>query len=323
MRLNRLDLIRYGKFTGRSLDFGEARPGRADFHLVYGPNEAGKSTLFSAFLDLLFGIERLSGYGFLHPYATMRVGGVIETGGKVHSVSRIKRNQNSLLGPDDQPLPDNLFSAALGSIDRATYQMMFSLDDDSIEKGGESILKSEGELGALLFSASSGLPDSSAILSGLKAQADAFYKPQGRKHKLAELKAELDVLKDEKAAIDINAREFSSLRKLRDAAAERHQSAETARAGLRVSFDQARDQIEALPLLARVARPAHRACRFRRPAGATGRLACAAAAVAARGNRHRCQAGAAGCRYRPQSHRNRRHRAGCGCAGDISRYPRS
>lgn len=252
MRLNRLDLLRYGKFTGRSLDFGEARPGKADFHLVYGPNEAGKSTLFSAFLDLLFGIERLSGYGFLHPYATMRVGGVIETGGRVHSVSRVKRNQNSLLGPDDQPLPDNLFSAALGSIDRATYQMMFSLDDDSIEKGGESILKSEGELGALLFSASSGLPDSSAILSGLKAQADAFYKPQGRKHKLAELKAEWEALKDEKNAIDINAREFASLRKVRDAAAERHEIAVKARAELRVSFDHARDRIEALPLLARL-----------------------------------------------------------------------
>lgn len=252
MRLNRLDLLRYGKFTGRSLDFGEARPGRADFHLVYGPNEAGKSTLFSAFLDLLFGIERLSGYGFLHPYATMRVGGVIETGGRVHSVSRVKRNQNSLLGTDDQPLPDNLFSAALGSIDRATYQMMFSLDDDSIEKGGESILKSEGELGALLFSASSGLPDSSAVLSGLKAQADAFYKPQGRKHKLAELKAELEALKDEKAAIDINAREFAGLRKVRDAAAERHEVAVKARAELRVSLDHARDRIEALPLLARL-----------------------------------------------------------------------
>ncbi|CAN7153559.1 AAA family ATPase [Rhizobium sp. LjRoot98] len=252
MRLNRLDLLRYGKFTGRSLNFGDARPGHADFHLVYGPNEAGKSTLFSAFLDLLFGIERLSGYGFLHPYATMRVGGVIETGGRVHSVSRVKRNQNSLLGPDDQPLPDNLFSAALGSIDRATYQMMFSLDDDSIEKGGESILKSEGELGALLFSASSGLPDSSAILSGLKAQADAFYKPQGRKHKLAELKAELEALKDEKAAIDINAREFAALRKVRDAAAERHDASAKARAELRVSLDHARDRIEALPILARL-----------------------------------------------------------------------
>jgi uncharacterized protein YhaN len=120
MRLNCLDLIRYGKFTGRSLDFGDAPHARPDFHLVYGPNEAGKSTLFSAFLDLLFGIDNRSTYGFLHPYETMRVGGVIAVGGKAHAVARIKRRQNTLLGPDDQPLPDNLFSAALGSIDRVT-----------------------------------------------------------------------------------------------------------------------------------------------------------------------------------------------------------
>ena len=68
MRIDRLDLVRYGKFTGRSLDFGEIRRERPDFHLVYGPNEAGKSTLFSAFLDLLFGIDNRSTYGFLHPY---------------------------------------------------------------------------------------------------------------------------------------------------------------------------------------------------------------------------------------------------------------
>ncbi len=252
MRLNRLDLVRYGKFTGRSLDFGDAPHERPDFHLVYGPNEAGKSTLFSAFLDLLFGIDNRSTYGFLHPYETMRVGGVIAVGGKAHAVARIKRRQNTLLGPDDQPLPDNLFSAALGSIDRVTYQMMFSLDDDSIEKGGESILKSEGELGTLLFSASSGLPDSSAVLSRLKAQADAFYKPQGRKHRLAELKAELDALKDEKSTIDVNAREFAALRKARDAAAERHEATVKVRAELRVALDLARDRMKGLPLLARL-----------------------------------------------------------------------
>ena len=252
MRLHRLDLVRYGKFTGRSLDFGEAPPGRPDFHLVYGPNEAGKSTLFSAFLDLVFGIERLSGYGFLHPYPTMRIGGTVETGGRLHSVFRVKRNQNSLLGTDEQSLPDGLFSPALGAIDRATYQMMFSLDDDSIEKGGETILKSEGELGALLFSASSGLPDSNAILSGLRAKADAFYRPQGRKHGLAELKAELDALKEEKQGIDVNAREFTSLRKALEAAAGRHEAAISQRAELRVSLAHARDRIEALPLLARL-----------------------------------------------------------------------
>ncbi len=252
MRLNRLDLVRYGKFTGHTLDFGRKDAGSPDLHVVYGPNEAGKSTLFSAFLDFLFGIEHSSGYGFLHPYPTMRIGGEIEADGRTHQAWRVKRKQNSLIGPDDQPLPDNLFSGALGSIDRSTYQMMFSLDDDSIEKGGESILKSEGELGTLLFSASSGMPDSNAILSALKAEADGFYKPQGRKHQLGELKAELDALKDEKAAIDINAREYAALRKTRDTAAARHGKASDARTETRLALEFARDKIGGLDLLDRL-----------------------------------------------------------------------
>ena len=51
MRLNRLDLTRYGKFTGKSISFGEKVSGKTDLHLIYGLNEAGKSTLFSANLD--------------------------------------------------------------------------------------------------------------------------------------------------------------------------------------------------------------------------------------------------------------------------------
>ncbi|NKF31058.1 AAA family ATPase, partial [Pseudomonas sp. BGM005] len=55
MRLRRLDLVRYGKFTDHSIDFGAARPGSPDLHIVYGLNEAGKSTTFAAYLDLLYG----------------------------------------------------------------------------------------------------------------------------------------------------------------------------------------------------------------------------------------------------------------------------
>ncbi|HXV31068.1 MAG TPA: AAA family ATPase, partial [Sinorhizobium sp.] len=252
MRLNQLDLIRYGKFTEQNLDFGEARPGEPDFHLVYGPNEAGKSTLFSGFLDLLFGIERLSSYGFLHPYQTMRIGGIVEAGGRIHHACRVKRNANSLISADEQPLPDNLFSAALSAIDRATYRMMFSLDDDSIEEGGEAILKSEGELGALLFSASSGLPDSGAVLANLRAEADAFFRPQARKHQLAELKAEFDALKAKRRAIDVNAREYATLRKTLAKARERHDTAARERAELRVGRDRMRAKLDALPLLARL-----------------------------------------------------------------------
>ena len=49
MRFHRLDLFKYGKFSDRSVEFPAAKQ---DFHLIVGPNEAGKSTLRSAIVDL-------------------------------------------------------------------------------------------------------------------------------------------------------------------------------------------------------------------------------------------------------------------------------
>ncbi|WP_411035308.1 AAA family ATPase [Shinella sp. BYT-45] len=252
MRLDRLDLVRYGKFTDRSLDFGAARPGRPDFHLVHGPNEAGKSTLFSAYLDLLFGIEKSSAYGFLHPYALMRVGGRFSVGTECHEAYRLKRNQASLVAADDRPLPDTLFAAVLGGMDRNAYRTMFSLDDESIEKGGEDILKSEGELGAMLFSASSGLSDMASGLAALKAEADAFYRPSGRKHGLSVLKAEVEALAAERKALDVAARDYGALVRERDDAARRHAEAAARRSQARAALAQVERSLSALPYLRRL-----------------------------------------------------------------------
>ena len=53
MRIQRLDLLRYGHFTGTQI---ELPAGPSDFHILFGPNEAGKSTALTAIEDLLFGI---------------------------------------------------------------------------------------------------------------------------------------------------------------------------------------------------------------------------------------------------------------------------
>ena len=42
MRIDSIDLIRFGHFVDREIEFPFKSP---DFHLVYGNNEAGKSTL--------------------------------------------------------------------------------------------------------------------------------------------------------------------------------------------------------------------------------------------------------------------------------------
>ena len=140
MRLRRLDLTRYGKFTDRRIDFGPAEPGRPDLHIVYGPNEAGKSTAFSGFLDLLFGIETRSRYNFVHPYAAMQIGGALDLSGGCQELVRVKRPQASLFDEAKRPVAEALIGGELGGIDRAGYRTMFSLDDETLEAGGDSIL---------------------------------------------------------------------------------------------------------------------------------------------------------------------------------------
>ena len=188
MRIIRLDLTRYGIFTDYSISFGKRKGDGSDLHIIYGPNEAGKSTMLAAFLDLLFGIEARSRYGFFHPYSTMRIGGELEINGASREFVRIKRTQNSLLDGGDKAISDGIIQGDLGGIDRASYTTMFSLDDDTLEAGGESILVSKGDLGQLLFSASAGLSDLGRKLVDLRIEADSFYKFRARGGELLELK---------------------------------------------------------------------------------------------------------------------------------------
>ncbi len=247
MRLNQLDLTRYGGFTDYSLSFGERPSKGPDLHIVYGPNEAGKSTSLTAFLDLIFGIETRSQYNFLHPYTTMRIGGEIEINGALRQFARIKRAQNSLLDEGDKPIADGIILGDLGGIDRTSYTTMFSLDDDSLEAGGNNILASEGDLGQLLFSASAGLSDLSQKLAEIREQADSFYKYRARSGELADLKNRLGELKQSRDEIDTIASEYSRLADERDRASDKYNSTMVERGRIQSKLDELKRQLGALP----------------------------------------------------------------------------
>src|SRR6185312_12471452 len=101
MRIQRLDLMRYGRFTDTKLILPA---GVSDIHIVFGPNEAGKSTALSAIEDLLFGMPGNSRYNFLHDYGSMRVSAVLESGGKTLEIRRRKGNKDTLLTADEVPI---------------------------------------------------------------------------------------------------------------------------------------------------------------------------------------------------------------------------
>ena len=250
MRINRLDLTRYGIFSDYSIEFRERKDGAPDLHIVYGLNETGKSTALSAFLDLLFGIESRSPYNFLHPYRTMRIGGILEIGDRAREFSRIKQTGNSLLDGNDKEIADNVILGDLGGIDRTSYTTMFSLDDDTLEEGGESILASEGDLGQLLFSASSGLSDLGRTLVGLQTEANKFYKYRAQKGELSKLKTHLAELKKQREDIDTVASEYKKLITTRDQAAERYNEAIAERGRIQTRMKELDGQLKALPKLA-------------------------------------------------------------------------
>jgi len=249
MRINRLDLTRYGIFTDYSIAFGARPADGPDLHIIYGPNETGKSTALAAFLDLLFGIETRSRYGFLHPYPTMRVGGEIEINGTSRHFVRIKRPQNSLLDGADKPISEGIVLGDLGGIDRASYATMFSLDDDTLEAGGESILASNGDLGQLLFSASAGLSDLSQKLVDLRAELDGFYKFRSRGGELSELKARLADLRKQREAIDTIASEHAKLVEEHGRVAAQYDEAIAERGRIQSKLEGFRRQVSAWPRL--------------------------------------------------------------------------
>ncbi|WP_461325858.1 AAA family ATPase [Bradyrhizobium diazoefficiens] len=187
---------------------------------------------------MLFGIATQSPFDFLHPYSTMRIGGALEFGGEKREFARIKRPQNSLLDADDRPIPESAIRGELGGIERDAYRTMFSLDDETLEKGGESILASKGDIGQLLFSASAGLSHLSQKLIELKAEADGFYKFRARSGALVDLKTRLAELKAEREKFDTLASDHARLVESLDRSKKHYDEAVTERTRTRGRIDE-------------------------------------------------------------------------------------
>ena len=254
MRLRRLGLSRYGLFTDRAIDFGERADGRPDLHVVYGPNEAGKSTALAGFLDLLFAFEHRSGYGFLHGYDSMRVEADLEITGAVRRFARIRKRHGSLLDGNGEPIAEGTIANALGGMNRETCKAMFSLDDDTLEAGGEEILRSEGDLGRLLFATAAGLTELSGTLERLRGEAARFHKGRARGTELATLKTRLAELDAERKQLDTAAAAFARLVEERDRAAAAYEEAAAARTARATKRDEAERLLRGLPVLAEIRR---------------------------------------------------------------------
>ncbi|SFJ24904.1 AAA family ATPase [Albimonas pacifica] len=217
MRLRRLDLIRYGKFETRSLDFGE-RGAESDVAIVYGDNEAGKSTAFAAWLDLLFGFPRQHPYAYRFQRSEMMVGAVLEAGDEVLELRRTGAQNGSLTDANGREVEELRLKSLLHGLDRDAYRTRFSLDVTELNRGGEEISRAQGDLGRLLHAGMSGLSGLSDTLDAIEKEVDAFHRKGGRTTALRTAMRELEDLKARLAGSRLEPRRFDALRHALEAA---------------------------------------------------------------------------------------------------------
>jgi uncharacterized protein YhaN len=199
MKLSQLFLQAFGPFTDTTLDFSAST---ANLHVIYGPNEAGKSSALRAMTDLRFGIPPRSPDNFIHPFNQMQIAGLFcDEQGETLGFLRRKGNKATLFRLDpislqaDTKLPVQTAHelALTGGLERNEFEAMFGLNHQRLREGGDLLLKGEGELGAALFEASAGTRGIAAILQELETDAKKLYNRHGMaKSVINEAKRQLD-----------------------------------------------------------------------------------------------------------------------------------
>lgn len=184
MRFNYLNLKAFGHFSDYELHFDPLK----NFHLIYGPNEAGKSTTLRSITHFLYGIPTQTKDSFLHGHTKLRIEGELQhTKGQTLQFARRKGTKNTILDSNDNPMNEEIVGKFLNGISEKHFLNMFALNHESLRQGGESLLQSGGNVGESLFSAASGINLLGKVLEDLEKKSGDFYKKSARNPKLNKL----------------------------------------------------------------------------------------------------------------------------------------
>ncbi|WP_437741516.1 AAA family ATPase [Sorangium sp. So ce1504] len=184
MKILELHLLAFGPFTDLRLDFSSPSPG---LHVVYGPNEAGKSTALRAIRGLLYGIPHITPDAHVHHNTDLRVGGRLAgRGDAALALVRRKGRVKTLRDPDDNPLDDAALAPVLGGVTEELFRTSFGLTHETLRQGAEALLQGKGDVGQSLFGAGLGGPGLQQQLATLRQEADEIFTPQARTRPLNE-----------------------------------------------------------------------------------------------------------------------------------------
>ncbi len=215
MRITGLHLQAYGHFTGCSLDFRQKREATQDaapgLHLVYGRNEAGKSTTLRALSSVLFGYPHGIVDGFKHDAKDIALGiDLMAADGRTLSFVRRRRGKQALTAADGSALDEGVVGTFLGGVSQDVFEKVFALDHYRLREHAQALLADGGSLGFSLAEAGSGIAGLKAVLDKLKKERGELFLPAGAKPQINKAIAEFASLRREARQHTVSPTEYRS-----------------------------------------------------------------------------------------------------------------
>jgi uncharacterized protein YhaN len=211
MRIKELDLKAFGPFTDQVLDFSSKNPG---LHIVYGPNEAGKSSCLRALKYLFFGIPAQTNDNFLHPYDQLLIGGRLQ-GEDGHELTffRRKKRKSDLFDQNDDPLDPARLAPFLQGMEQEMFESLYGIDHEALVRGGQDILDQKGDVGQAIFAAGAGLKSLHTVLEGLEKEGDDLFRPRASTKAINEALSQYRDLQTQMKQASLSSREWQEHRR--------------------------------------------------------------------------------------------------------------
>ena len=162
----------YGPFKELRLRLRSAARSRI---LSMAPTRPARSSALAAIGDLFYGAPRREKISFLRPKDMRHRRDHSRPQRPDAAIFSPARRQEHLADAAGSPLPDDALAPFLGAATREIFDRAFGLDAQSLRQGGDEMLHAEGEIGASLFAAASGLRGLLDLRKEFEAEADEIF----------------------------------------------------------------------------------------------------------------------------------------------------
>ncbi len=249
MKLLDLHLLAYGPFTDHHLDLSAGSEG---LHVVFGPNEAGKSSALRALRALLYGVPERTQDDFRHGKTELRVGGLFRgSDGSGLQCYRRKGRKDTLLDAKGSPISEDRLVRLCGGVGEPLFERLFGIDREALVSGGQSLLIERGREAETLFGTGLGSTAVHALLQSLDQEAQSLFAPRASKPSVNAALNRLSALERQHRSVSLSARHWDEAREAVDAV-----SAELSKIDARLAAEEKRRSTlerirRSLPALAR------------------------------------------------------------------------